>query len=76
MTLVLGPGFKTECSARLLWKTVATPIMGPTCPFLKARNLKLHPAHKSRHVQVPLGVGCRLREQGPYGLRPSFFNGF
>lgn len=77
MTLVLGLGLKTEgfCLTPVE-KPLAASIMGPTYPFLKARSSKLHPPHKRRHVQIPLGVGSGLREQGPYRLRSPFFNAF
>ena len=71
----LDSGSKPMALPESCGKPLPASIMGPTCPFLKARNLKLHSPHKRRHVQIPLGVSRGLREQGPCRLRSPFFDG-
>jgi hypothetical protein len=43
MTLVLGLGFKTDGSARLLWKTVFSFHYGTNLPISESPKLKIAP---------------------------------
>jgi hypothetical protein len=44
MTLVLGLGFKTDCPARLLWKTVSSFHYGTNLHISESPEVKIAPS--------------------------------
>jgi hypothetical protein len=41
MTLVPGPGFKTDGSAQVLWKTISSFHYGANLPISESQELKI-----------------------------------